>query len=287
MANQITIISGKGGTGKTTLSAALAAQAANNAIFADVDVDAPDLHLILQPEKLEEEKLYLTKKVHRKEELCTRCGLCEEKCRFNAITTTEINFYKCEGCGLCPRICPEDALYMKEYYSASVFHSKTRFGHFTHAEMAIGEGNSGKIVSSIRKKAQKLAEDYSKEYIIIDGSPGIGCPVIASITGVDLVLIIVEPTLSGIHDLERVLGVTQHFEVPAMVCINKYDLNKQNTKDIETFCKKNNINIIGKIPFTKVVPKSIIEQKSIMEMDNEEIKKIFQSTWQNIQKYFH
>lgn len=284
MTKQITVISGKGGTGKTTVTSSLAFLAREEVVMADCDVDAPDLHLILQPENLEQEEIYITQKVRRIEEKCIRCNLCGEKCRFGAIDAYNINEFKCEGCGLCVRICPEDALYLEKILTGIIFEAKTRFGPMVHARMTIGEGNSGRLVDQVRKKAQEKADTLEKQYIIVDGSPGIGCPVIASITGIDLAVIVVEPTLSGIHDLERVLDVTKHFQVKAMVCINKYDLNLENTQKIEDYCKEQEISIAGKIPFDPIVPKSIIAQKTLLEMENESMKATLREIWTNIKR---
>ncbi len=287
MFKQITIISGKGGTGKTTLAASFAYLTRGKAIFADADVDAPDLHLILHPTIISEEELYISKKVVRNEEKCIKCNRCGEVCEFKAITADEINYFKCEGCGLCVHTCPAKALSMEPILSAKIFESKTRFGPFVHAEMTIGEGASGRIVDQIRQKARKIAEEKKLECIIVDGSPGIGCPVIASITGVDLACIIVEPTLSGIHDLGRIFGVAQHFKVKSVVCINKFDLNITNTNNIIQFCQKNNITVVGKIPFDKIVPKSIIQGKSTFELEENPVSKEITSIWKNIQTELH
>ncbi|MFW9923731.1 MAG: ATP-binding protein [Candidatus Thorarchaeota archaeon] len=284
MTTEITILSGKGGTGKTTLSAAFAYLLREKAIFADVDVDAPDLHLIFQPSILDEEKLFISKKVSRDESLCTQCDLCGEKCRFQAITATEIFYHKCEGCRLCTRICPENALSLEQVLTAKLFTSTCRFGDFIHAEMMIGEGNSGRIVSAVRKQAAKIAEEKKHEFLLIDGSPGIGCPVIASITGANLVVLVTEPTLSGIHDIERVLDLTDHFHVPTVVIINKYDINHENTTKIEQYCLENNIPLVGKIPFDIIVPKSINAQKTIFEMPENKISQAVTDIWHNIEK---
>jgi MinD superfamily P-loop ATPase len=283
VSKQITIISGKGGTGKTTFTAGLAYLTRGKAVLADADVDAPDLHLIFNPEKQSKEKLMISKKVKRDEEKCTRCGLCEASCRYDAITTDTIHYFKCEGCGLCTHICPEEALELEQIFSANLYQSNTRFGPFVHVDMAIGEGTSGRIVSEVRKKAQSIGEKQSLDYIIVDGSPGIGCPVIASITGVDLAVIVVEPTLSGTHDLERVIGITKHFKVKPVVCINKHDLNSQITNEIITYCNESNIDVIGKITFDEAVPQSIVAGKSIFEIKYNKVADEIKNIWNKIE----
>ncbi|NHK32435.1 MAG: (4Fe-4S)-binding protein [Asgard group archaeon] len=284
MPKQITIISGKGGTGKTIFTAGLAYLTQGKAIFADADVDAPDLHLILKPEIQSKEKLMISKKVKRDEEKCTRCGLCEASCRYQAITSETIFYFKCEGCGLCTHICPEEALKLEQVFSANLYQSDTRFGPFVHVDMAIGEGSSGMIVSEVRKRAQFIGKEQALDYIIVDGSPGIGCPVIASITGIDLAVIIIEPTLSGLHDLERVIGISEHFKVKPVVCINKYDLNLKNTNEIISFCKELNVEVVGKISFDEMVPFSIVQNKTIFEVKKNAVAEEIKNIWKNIQK---
>ena len=284
MVKQITVISGKGGTGKTTVTSGLAYLAEGVSVLADADVDAPDLHLILNPIIHSTRDLYISKKITRNEDLCTKCNLCGESCQFEAITADSYESYKCEGCGLCARICPEKALTMKPVLSAKLHVSETRFGPLVHVNMEIGEGSSGRIVDAVRKEALKIAEEKKMEYIIVDGSPGIGCPVIASITGIDLALIVVEPTLSGIHDLERILDVTNHFSVKALVCVNKSDLNEKNTKDIENYCIEKEVTLAGKIPYNTIVPNSIISKKSVLEMPENSVGQEIENVWQQIIK---
>ncbi|MHA1213623.1 MAG: 4Fe-4S binding protein, partial [Candidatus Heimdallarchaeota archaeon] len=251
-------------------------------VFADADVDAPDLHLILHPEILTQEDLINTKKVKRIEDKCTRCNKCGEVCRFDAINATEYDYYKCEGCMLCSRVCPEQALEIQLIKTATLYQTTSRFGPFVYAEMVIGEGNSGRIVDKVRHKARAVAEEEKMGLVIVDGSPGIGCPVIASITGIDLACIIVEPTLSGIHDLERVVGITTHFKVEPVVCVNKFDINIENTKAIEDYCKENGIELIAKIPFDTVVPQSIIKGLTVFEMEENAVAKEISKAWDRI-----
>jgi len=276
---QLTIISGKGGTGKTTLAAALASLA-ENCIMVDCDVDAPDLHIILNPKVKEKEVFTGSKFATIDYSKCNECGKCEEVCRFNAIKNLEIHSSKCEGCGLCSYICPEKAIALESRESGYLYASETRFGPLIHAELNMGEGASGKLVSFVRTIATNLAENLHRDLIIIDGSPGIGCPVIASITGIDMALIVTEPTISGFHDFYRILKVTRHFNVFSTLCINKYDINLENSEKIEEYGNKNNIPILGKIPYDEDIIDAMIERKNILEYSPDgkasaEIKKIW------------
>ena len=216
---QLTIISGKGGTGKTTITAAFASLA-RNVVIADCDVDAADLHLIFLPKILKEKEFYGGKVAYIKKDKCTQCGTCEELCRFEAIKSCTVDPISCEGCKVCFYNCPEKAIEMKDNLSGHWYISTTRVGPMAHARLGIAEDNSGKLVSMVREQARILAEKEDKNLILIDGPPGIGCPVIAAITGVDLVLVVTEPTLSGIHDLDRAVRVADHFKIPVVVCIN-------------------------------------------------------------------
>ena len=232
------MISGKGGTGKTSITAAFASLA-KNAVLADCDVDAADLHLILKPSIKKTIGFHGLKIASIDKDQCIDCKKCHTSCRFDAIDE-EINLIKesCEGCGVCAYVCPVDAISMVDRDSGFAYVSETRFGPMAHAVLKTAEEASGKLVTVVRNNAKMLAEEKEKDIIIIDGPPGIGCPVISSITGVDLVLIVTEPTLSAIHDLERILGVAHHFGIPAVVCINKFDINHENTEKIEQYCKK-------------------------------------------------
>ena len=280
----LTVISGKGGTGKTSITAAFASLS-DNAVFADCDVDAADLHLILKPDIKKTTAFHGLKIASIDKELCTDCKKCHEHCRFNAIDE-EINLIKesCEGCGVCEYICPIDAIKMIDRDSGFAYISETRFGPMAHAILKTAEEASGKLVTIVRENAKKLAEEYKKDLIIIDGPPGIGCPVISSITGTDLVLIVTEPTLSAIHDLERIIGVTNHFKIPAIICINKYNINIDNTKKIEQYCRSNNIDIVGKLPYDTVVTEAIIHEKNVIEYDAGDFSKNVLEMWNKIQK---
>lgn len=279
---QITIISGKGGTGKTTLTAAFASLA-KNAVFADCDVDAADLHLILNPVIKETIEFSGLKIAEKNNEKCTDCGECFEHCRFDAIDEDyNIINQRCEGCGVCEFVCPSEAIHLVDRRSGVAYKSMTRFGPMAHAVLNIAEEASGKLVNLVRNHARLMAHENDKELIIIDGPPGIGCPVISAITGVDLVLLVTEPTLSGIHDLERILGVAQHFNIPSAVCINKVDINPENEKKIESFCKKNKIKIVGKLPYDNIATSAMIDGKTIIEYSNGNFANKLKSIWDNI-----
>ncbi len=281
---QFTIISGKGGTGKTTITAAFASLV-RNAVFADCDVDAADLHLILAPE-IEETIEFSGMKVALKDnEKCTDCGECFEHCRFSAIDEDyNIINERCEGCGVCELVCPVDAIEFVDRRSGSAYKSMTRFGPMAHAVLNTAEEASGKLVSLVRNHARLMAHENDKDLIIIDGPPGIGCPVISAITGVDLVLIVTEPTLSGISDMKRILGVADHFNIPTTVCINKEDINSENTKEIEDYCKKNKIPIVGKLPYDNIATSAMIDGKTIIEHSNGILSNKIGEMWININK---
>lgn len=262
---QITVISGKGGTGKTSVLASLAYLARGDAVVADCDVDAPDLHLILKP-KIEETRDFVGLQTAVIDELkCTQCGACQDNCRFDAIRNFQVNFRHCEGCKVCALVCPADAVEMVDQISGHAYVSSTKFGTLVHAELIPGQEASGKLVTMVRELAQEVAERENKDLILIDGSPGVGCPVIASITGVDLALIMTEPTLSGIHDLERVIKVAHHFGVAALVCINKYDLNLEVAQQIEKICKEMGAEVVGKLPFDPSVVKAMVAEEAVAE----------------------
>jgi MinD superfamily P-loop ATPase len=281
---QIVIISGKGGTGKTVITGAFAALAKDK-VMADCDVDAADLHLILDPE-IKNSHIFrsgVTAFTHK--ERCEGCGVCKTVCRFEAVREDfTIDPISCEGCGFCSFACPQKAIEMKANTSGKWFISDTRFGPLVHAKLGIAEENSGKLVSLVRQKAKEIAEEKNYRWVIIDGSPGIGCPVIASITGVDCAVIVIEPTLSGLHDAKRVLGVTEHFNIPAKIIINKYDLNCDMTEKIECWFKDKNIKILGKVIFDKAVVNSIVEGKTIIEYSDNQVTNTLRTIWRLLEE---
>jgi len=250
---QITILSGKGGTGKTTIAAAFTVLA-KSIVVADCDVDAPNLHMLLHPEILEKKEFRGSRIAVIDEAKCVKCGICREKCRFDAITQDfTVDPFSCEGCGVCAIICPVNAVTLTERLSGHVYISRMRYGFMVHALLKPGESNSGKLVTMVRQDARLLADRKGIGLIIIDGPPGIGCPAIASVTGVDAGLVVTEPTLSGIHDLERAIQLLRYFNVRLFVCLNMHDINEDNTDRIIKSCEKNGVEVVGKIPFNPVV----------------------------------
>ena len=278
---QITIISGKGGTGKTTITAAFS-YLAQKAVLADCDVDAADLHILLDPAVQRTEEFSGGKTAVIQKSLCTQCGACRELCRFDAIHGLDIDPVSCEGCGVCAALCPEKAITMVNKLSGHWFVSDTRNGPMVHARLGIAEDNSGKLVSMVRQEARRVAEEKGLAYVIIDGPPGIGCPVIASITGVDLVLVVTEPTLSGLHDLKRVLATAGHFNIPAAVCVNKCDINPENTRIIEGFCAQQDVCVVGKIPYARSVVEALMQKNTVFEHPCGEVSAEISRMWDSI-----
>ena len=262
---EIVIISGKGGTGKTSLTAAFAALA-KNSVLCDADVDAADLHLLMQPEVRQRTDFMGGSKAVIDRDLCTSCGTCIDLCRFGAISKQfQVDAILCEGCGVCVDFCPVAAIDFPGQRCGEWYLSETRFGPMIHARLGIGEENSGKLVSLVRKEARQLAEKRGADLIITDGPPGIGCPVIASIGGATALVIIVEPTVSGIHDMERVVDLAAHFKVPGMVCVNKFDLNIEMTEAIEQLALRRNVAVLGRVSFDPSFTRSMVEGKTLFE----------------------
>ncbi len=280
---KITIISGKGGTGKTSLTASFAALTKNRAILVDGDVDAANLSLITGPTSSEKFEFRASRVVEINKEKCEDCSLCFDLCRFAAISGDYVvDPTSCEGCGFCYHVCPHDAIRMREELSGHWYISQTPYGILVHARLGIAEENSGKLVTTIRTRSEELAVSGNKEYIIIDGPPGIGCPVIASIAGVDAALIVSEPSVSGIHDLERILAVCRHFDVPAAVCINRYDLDEEQSAVIERYCLNENICIAGKIPYDKIFTAAMIQGLPVVEYDNGQLSAKINAVWEHL-----
>jgi len=282
---QLAILSGKGGTGKTTIAAAFASLAKNK-VMVDCDVDAADLYILLQPKVLIQEKYFGGRSPRVDLEKCTQCGLCTEVCRFHAIDNGLVDPILCEGCGFCYHVCPESAIAMEEAFSGDWFISETSYGPFVHARLGIGEENSGKLVTVVRRQATEIAKEKNLNLILIDGPPGIGCPVTASLTGVNLVLAVTEPTLSGIHDLERILKLAEHFKIPSMVCINKFDINLENSQKIISYCDKNGSKVIGRIPYEPKVVEALVDRKTVMEYTCNGVETEIQQMWKQVETHF-
>ncbi len=264
---ELVVISGKGGTGKTSLMAGMALLA-DNKVLCDADVDAADLHLLMSPEVQEQHDFSGGNTAVIDPAKCTECGICRDLCKWNAINTTYmVDQIDCEGCGVCVYLCPEKAIGFPENICGEWFISKTRFGPMVHARLGIAEENSGKLVSLVRAKAQKLADAGKLGLIITDGPPGIGCPVIAAIGGATAVLIVAEPTLSGLHDMKRAADLAFHFRIPSMLCVNKFDLNTDQARSIEDSARKKGIRVLSGIPFDPLFTEAMIQGKTVLEFN--------------------
>lgn len=263
---QVVILSGKGGTGKTTVAAALAHLAARelSLVLVDADVDAANLELVLEP-TLQAEQPFMSGEVAAiNPELCEGCGICADVCRFDAISQDEAGQYvvdevACEGCASCFYQCPEEAIEMVPQQAGKWFQSETRFGPLYHAHLFAGQENSGKLVTMVKQQGRLQALDTDSELLLVDGPPGIGCPVISAVSGADLALLVTEPTISGIHDLGRILETTQHFGVPSLAVVNKADLNADCVEQIQQYCQEQDIPVVGQIPFDECVTHSVVQ----------------------------
>lgn len=282
---ELVIISGKGGTGKTSVTASFAALA-SNAVLADCDVDAADLHLILNPDICNRHDFYSGHEAVIREADCIACGLCQTLCRFDAIQesggTFRVDSASCEGCGVCAAFCPSGAIDFPARLCGEWFVSKTRFGTLIHARLGIGAENSGKLVSTVRAQAKQFSQAIQADWILVDGPPGTGCPVIASITGADAVLAVTEPTCSGQHDLLRVLALARHFKIPAFVCINKWDINPEMTGKIEATATEAGATILGRIPYDKSITTAQINGQSVVELNNGAASQAIQTLWEKL-----
>jgi len=281
---QVTVLSGKGGTGKTTITAALAQISSPLSLVVDCDVDAPNLHLLLSPNNLAENTFESGKLAIKNSSKCINCGKCLEICRFDAITPEfEIDDLACEGCGACAWICPTKAISMNLQSVGLIFYAETRFGPLVHAKLNIGAENSGKLVSEVIKRGHLKAKEFKKNFIFVDGSPGIGCPVIAALTNANLVIIVVEPTITAIHDMERIFELTQFFKLPSAIIINKADINKDQSVVIKNFCKEVKIPMLGEIPYNFNVYKAMVNGQTILEFGIKGVENQINQIWDHVQ----
>jgi MinD superfamily P-loop ATPase len=281
---ELVVISGKGGTGKTVFSGSFAALA-ENSVIADCDVDAANLHLILQAEVLEKTGYSGGKEAVLEREACTECGNCLDVCRFDAISGTgvpEISAYSCEGCGLCSRLCPTGAITMVERESGKLFFSRTPYGSFVHARLGIAQENSGKLVSQVRIKATETGKKEGADVLIIDGPPGIGCPTIAALSGTDLALVVTEPSLSGLHDLERVIETTRYFRTTPACCINKWNISPELSRTIEDWCADNRVPFLGKVPYDSDVFRSLRQGLPFVLLSDGEASQAIRKIWAGV-----
>jgi len=282
---EIVIISGKGGTGKTSLTAAFCSLAKNK-VLCDADVDAADLHLIMDPAVVHTAAFQAGHTARIINDRCTECGLCRNLCRWDCINSDyHVDPIGCEGCGVCVHFCPENAIEFPLNTCGEWFVSNTRFGPMVHARLGIAEENSGRLVTLVRRESKQLAEKKHLDLILTDGPPGVGCPVIAAIGGASAAVIVTEPTLSGIHDMERVVRLSAHFKVPAMVCINKYDLNLELTREIEKFADENDLACLGRIPFDSVFTEAMIRAQTAIEFSNgSKVAREVRAIWQKLSR---
>jgi MinD superfamily P-loop ATPase len=284
---EIVVLSGKGGTGKTSLAAAFA-QLSSNRVVCDLDVDAPDLHLLLDPDKARLENFFSGHEARIVQERCDACDQCIDVCRFGAITNgypaPSIDPLKCEGCKVCVVTCPVEAIDFPERHCGEWYVSKTRFGWMVHAQLFPGEENSGRLVALLRQQAKALAEDQGLGMILSDGPPGIGCPVISSLSGVSVAVLVTEPTPSGRHDLERIVELCEHFRIPAGVIINKFDLSTDKTEQIESYCAKKGLILLGKLPHDVAMTHAMVAGQTITEYKKNGISQEIKRVWSNIEK---
>jgi MinD superfamily P-loop ATPase len=280
---EIVVLSGKGGTGKTVVTASFAALSQSK-VLCDCDVDAADLHLLLRPTVLETHAFRGRPLAEIDPDKCSRCGLCLDICRFDAIRDFRVDPFACEGCRLCQQVCPEEAVTLRENLAGHWYVSDTRYGPLVHARLGPGKENSGELVAAVRARARKIAREQDAEYILSDGPPGIGCPVISSLSNASLALIVTEPSLSGIHDLERVLAVCRHFRVTSLVCINKHDLDENATRRIRHHCRRAGVEVAAMIPFDTAVTEAVVQGVPPVEYSDGLAARAVVQLWQDVVK---
>lgn len=285
---EIVVLSGKGGTGKTSITASLAVLAGSEAVIADCDVDAANMHLLMQPDFALSSEFYSGELAIIDQNTCTQCGICSEKCRFGAIpfinNTFIVNPLSCEGCGYCQKVCPTEAISMKKRKSGYVYISNTKANStMVHARLDIGAENSGKLVAKVKSEAKELAEHQNKSLVIVDGSPGIGCPVVSSLSGANYVVLVTEPTVSGLHDLERIYSVIKRFRIKTGCIINKFDINLKKTEEVIAFLSRENIVHLANIPYDIAFTEAMTQAKTIVETSNP-ISQVLINAWSKIKE---
>jgi MinD superfamily P-loop ATPase len=287
--NEIVVISGKGGTGKTSITASFSYLGGRDIVVADCDVDAADMHLLLQPDFDKEQDFYSGLRAIIHPETCTNCGVCAEVCRFDSIPVINgqysVNPLNCEGCGYCPRVCPVSAITMEDQNVGKWFISTTRVGSMmVHARLAIAAENSGKLVAQVKNEAKRIAKEMKKDIVLVDGSPGIGCPVISSLSGSNFAVLVTEPTVSGLHDFKRIFELVQKFNIRAGCIINKFDLNLQVSSEIENFLKQENIVHISNLPYDDTFTKAMVNGQTIVEYSQNNLKEIVTESWEKVKQ---
>ncbi len=286
---EIVIISGKGGTGKTSVTAAFASYAKKTAILADCDVDASNLHMIMHPETTHQEEFFSGVLAHIDNELCISCGKCAEVCRFNAVRSPDdiysIDEIDCEGCGYCSKVCPTEAIAMNPQKSGDVYHGKTKYADgMVYAKLGIGAENSGKLVAKVKKDAAAMAQERGRNLILTDGSPGIGCPVVSSLSGASYVILVTEPSVSGYHDLERVIELIKKFRLPSGCIINKKDLNEKISEEIKDYLLSQGVTHLADIPYSEAFSDAIKRGLPVTEMNNNDINSALKKAWDIVLK---
>lgn len=285
---EIVVISGKGGTGKTSITASLAYLGGDDLIIADCDVDAADMHLLMAPDFGQAEDFYSGEIAHIDQDLCIKCGKCKDACRFDAISIIDgqyvVDTLGCEGCGYCARVCPADAITNSQPKVGEVYVSTIRTGStMVHARLSIGDDNSGKLVAKVKNDAKYLAEKENKTAVLVDGSPGVGCPVVSSLSGASFTVLVTEPTVSGLHDLRRVYGLVKKFGIKAGCIVNKSDINESVSNDIKSFLKEEGIDLLSEIPYNIKFTEAMTNGKTIVEYD-ENLGKIISESWIKIKE---